>query len=220
MISKIGKIVNSFRFRSDFSDYHGAICVYLIKDNANDLVGKELDYLSNGGKNAMQAFTTGRSCVRAIQRNQKLDEVAVLPGAYGPLWQQGTVGSISHSKKLAAAILLHEKQGVGIDIENKGRLTSKVIRRVATEKERETLAKIPSFDWTLVFSAKESIFKAINPLVRSYFGFRDVELGLNMPNQSFSVKYVGSKLDGKLLDRCKGFWADSGDHLITFVIVE
>ena len=82
---------------------------------------------------------------------------------------RGLVGSISHSRELAAATILRGAVGVGIDIERQRRLTVDAVRRVATKEEYSRYSVVPDFDWTLLFSAKESVFKAFSPLARDLY---------------------------------------------------
>ena len=102
-----------------------------------------------------------------------------------PLWPQGVLGAISHSSRFAMAIVAQDKGaylGVGIDIEEEMTedLACDVSGQIMSEKEKRLNNKSGSFDnksfVTLVFSAKESIFKALYPSVGEYFGFEACEL--------------------------------------------
>ena len=71
-----------------------------------------------------------------------------------------------------------------------------------------------------MFSAKESIFKAVSPLVSRYIGFQDIEISLDLTNQSFSVRYLGDSIEKELFRRSRGHWGKVTDHLITVVTVD
>jgi len=102
-----------------------------------------------------------------------------------PAWPQGFVGSISHSKGLAAAVVAHRSvyRSLGMDLEQTladEDCTDELIHSVLTPAEQAHLAVLHTLargeKLTLAFSIKESIFKALYPLVHTYFGFKDVEL--------------------------------------------
>jgi len=97
-----------------------------------------------------------------------------------PLWPQGVLGAISHSSRFAMAVVAQDKGsylGVGIDIEEEMAkdLARDVSGQIMSEKEKRLNHQLDGFDnksfVTLVFSAKESIFKALYPSVGEYFGF-------------------------------------------------
>ena len=64
--------------------------------------------------------------------------------------------------------------GIGVDLELEQRVTDELARRVLLKRERERLVER---DWpTMLFAAKEAVYKAVNPLVGEYLGFADVEI--------------------------------------------
>ena len=117
-----------------------------------------------------------------------------------PLWPQGVLGAISHSSRFAMAIVAQDKGaylGVGIDIEEEMTedLACDVSGQIMSEKEKRLNNKFDGFDnksfVTLIFSAKESIFKALYPSVGEYFGFEACELiELDSIKQSLSFRLI------------------------------
>ncbi|RZT99024.1 4'-phosphopantetheinyl transferase EntD [Advenella incenata] len=100
-----------------------------------------------------------------------------------PLWPQGIVGSISHTCNRAVSVvsLTSEIKNIGVDIENIMSIenASKVCSYIASRKEYELLMSTNfSFELcsTILFSAKETLFKAIYPVANIFFDFVDVEL--------------------------------------------
>ena len=154
-----------------------------------------------------------------MQRQLDLPEFELLTGEFGPIWPRDSVGSISHSRELVVATILRDVVSVGIDIEYQRRLSVDAVRRVATNEEYSRYSAVPDFDWTLLFSAKESVFKALNPLARRYIGFQEVELLLDATTQSFSVRYFGNAIDQGLFEKSEGHWSALAGHLITLVMV-
>jgi len=113
-----------------------------------------------------------------------------------PLWPSGVVGSISHVGSVAVCAVSRrtDKHYLGIDIEVL--MSSKVCREVATivanRRERELLSAQGLSDrvaLTLIFSAKESLFKALYPSVRDYFGFEVAEAAeLRLKDQTLVLR--------------------------------
>lgn len=99
-----------------------------------------------------------------------------------PLWPTGWVGSITHTHDTAVSVLAASWQGslLGIDLERwmDPEIADKIKRTIVDNREECLLAGPWPFAHalTLAFSAKESLFKAIYPMVGCYFDFDCVEL--------------------------------------------
>ena len=102
-----------------------------------------------------------------------------------PRWPEGVVGSISHGADFgfAAVAAADRYRGLGVDVERvvSPRQAGRLGARVLNEREMSLrhggpgdLTKAEMF--TLVFSAKESAYKALFPRYRQVLGFADVEL--------------------------------------------
>lgn len=131
----------------------------------------------------------GRLCAQAALRAAgHAGALAVGTGPMRePVWPHGLVGSITHDATLAAAVVVPGTlcRGIGIDIEQPvpasfGALHSMVLAPaeqalLAVLAQRAGLAE--GVLLTLVFSAKESFFKATCAAVGRYFGFDALALG-------------------------------------------
>jgi len=101
-----------------------------------------------------------------------------------PDWPAGTVGSITHSRGLAAAVVASQSdfQSVGLDAEvvMNGERAQRLAPQILVASERAWFDRLPAESQgeflTLVFSLKESLFKALYPLVRRRFYFPDARL--------------------------------------------
>ncbi|MDE2977930.1 MAG: 4'-phosphopantetheinyl transferase superfamily protein [Acidobacteriota bacterium] len=102
-----------------------------------------------------------------------------------PRWPEGVVGSISHGAGFgfAAVAAADRYGGLGVDVERvvSSRQAGRLRVRVLNEREMSLrqgaaggLTEAEMF--TLVFSAKESAYKALFPRYRQVLGFSDVEL--------------------------------------------
>ena len=113
-----------------------------------------------------------------------------------PLWPQGVVGSISHVGSVAVCAVSRaaDKDYLGIDVEvvMSTRVCREVARIVSTRRERELLCAEGLSErvaLTLIFSAKESLFKALYPSVRDYFGFEVAEVAeLRLEQQTLVLR--------------------------------
>ncbi|MFL6128432.1 MAG: 4'-phosphopantetheinyl transferase [Mycobacteriales bacterium] len=126
-------------------------------------------------------FTTGRTCARRALARLGLPPAPLLSGAKRePLWPPGVVGSLTHCAGYCAAAVAwaHEVATVGIDAEPHDRLPDGVLARVSLPAERVRLRQLPAgVHWDrLLFSAKESVYKAWFPLARCWLGFEDARL--------------------------------------------
>jgi enterobactin synthetase component D len=125
-------------------------------------------------------FIAGRLCARAALTALGAVSTDVPRAADGsPEWPAGFVGSISHSSGLAFAATAHasDAQGLGLDVERivAPDLARQLATIVATPAERARLDLAgPAF--SIVFSAKEAVYKCLYPLVREFLDFSDVEL--------------------------------------------
>ena len=101
-----------------------------------------------------------------------------------PLWPAGVVGSMTHCRGYRAAAVARTGgvvEGLGIDAEPHGPLPEGVFDTIARPDEMPGLAalaaEIPQVRWDrLVFSAKESVYKAWFPVARRWLGFGEASV--------------------------------------------
>jgi len=130
-------------------------------------------------------FLAGRICAREALVQLRGEPGVPAVGEDGaPQWPGGVVGSITHGQGRALAVVAPAQriQGLGLDIETllpparaerlQGEiLSADELRRLDGLDEIERAQAI-----TLTFSIKESLFKALYPLVGRRFYFHDAEL--------------------------------------------
>ena len=107
--------------------------------------------------------------------------------------------------------------GLGIDIEARTAVSPQFAERVLTRAERDWL---PVPEWrTMVFSAKEAIYKAINPLTGEFVGFSDVELDIHPTASEFRARCCRSLRSATSVAAGRGYWAVYRAHwLVVFLI--
>ena len=102
-----------------------------------------------------------------------------------PRWPEGVVGSISHGAGFgfAAVAAADRYRGLGVDVERvvsteqAGRLGARVLNEREMNLRQGSAGGLTEAEmFTLVFSAKESAYKALFPRYRQVLGFSDVEL--------------------------------------------
>lgn len=139
-------------------------------------------------------FLAGRLCASAALRQCGCQEFVEVPGgdARAPVWPAGFVGSITHTLGFAAAVVVAREraQGVGLDVERimAPATYERIGAMILTAREREALTPAAANrGWqrealaTLIFSAKESLYKCLHPLTGVYLGFQDVEAEIPDP---------------------------------------
>ncbi len=172
-------------------------------------------------------FTTARACVRKAFAQLGLPASAVGNGPRGePLWPTGIVGSITHCDGYRACALAHSHDivTIGIDAEPNAPLPDGVLAGVSLPPERRWLQQrardAPGVHWDrLLFSAKESVYKAWFPLTGRWLGFQDALIALDADAASFTARLLvpGPLLDGRRLTELTGRWLVL-DGLVTTAI--
>jgi 4'-phosphopantetheinyl transferase EntD len=111
-------------------------------------------------------------------------------GADGePEWPPGFVGTITHAHGYASAAVARSLQarGIGVDFERvmHDERAVEVASTVASETEMAALERASGWGraeiLTLVFSAKESIFKCLYPEVRRHFDYHEAAITVVEP---------------------------------------
>lgn len=131
-------------------------------------------------------FLAGRLAARAALASIGVSAWDIVIGSFRqPIWPEGTIGSISHTGNLAAAAATSATgaSGIGIDVESVNFEHAQAIATAGVLDASETalLADLHeefecSAAVTLMFSAKESFFKAVFGAVGTYFGFDAVKV--------------------------------------------
>jgi 4'-phosphopantetheinyl transferase EntD len=143
-------------------------------------------------------FTTTRACARAALLQLGFPSQAIPAGLRGdPRWPEGAVGSITHCKGCRAAAVGRAESflTIGIDAEPHEELPNGVLEQIATPPERAWLrhcsAQAGETCWDrLLFSMKESVYKAYYPLALDILGFEDAVIAIDRQRQTFSARLL------------------------------
>lgn len=174
-------------------------------------------------------FTTARACARQALARLGLEPLAIPPGPHGePRWPAGVVGSITHCEGYRACAVANagDLATVGIDAELNEPLPEGVLGNIALPEERERLRELtleaPEVHWDrLIFSIKESVYKAWFPLKGRWLGFEDALVAIDGQRGTFAARLLvpGPILDGRELTRFDGSWLARDGFVLTAIAI-
>lgn len=155
---------------------HEFACVYAAEA---EFTADELEYLKCVRPRRRDEFTTGRRCAQAALAALGRKRAALGREADGRArWPEGVTGSLSHCEGLCVAAVAASPavRLLGVDVEPRAPLPEGVLEWVACAREIAAHGR-PPLD-VVLFSAKESVFKALYPRVGRFFGFEEVSIWL------------------------------------------
>ncbi|WP_151772609.1 4'-phosphopantetheinyl transferase family protein [Streptomyces abyssomicinicus] len=206
----------------------GAVAAEAFDDDADGrLPAEEARVVAGAVAGRHREFTTGRLCARRALARAGLPPVAVPTGRAGePCWPEGVIGSITHCAGYRAAAVARacDVTVLGIDAEPDLPLPDDTLEAITLPDERRRLRLLERAapgraHWgRLLFSAKESAYKAWFPLGRRLLDFSDAEADIR-PDGSFEVtlRVPGPQVDGGRLTGFGGRWTAYGGLLLTAV---
>jgi 4'-phosphopantetheinyl transferase EntD len=153
-----------------------------VLDGADDMFAEEAAAVDRAVPRRRAEFAAGRRCARLALAQIGIAPAPLLRGENRePIWPLGAVGSITHCDGYVAAAVAATDviRSVGIDAEVHAPIPDGVLHRIAREEELEWIATRDGDGvcWDrVVFSAKESVYKAWYPLARRWLGFEDATL--------------------------------------------
>ncbi|MDN5863899.1 MAG: 4'-phosphopantetheinyl transferase superfamily protein, partial [Gammaproteobacteria bacterium] len=189
-----------------------------------ELVPEEEIIIRNAVDKRRREFTAGRTCARSILRQLGFDaDVTIGKDKHGaPIWPEGIVGSISHADQVCVVSLCRRMPGLeslGVDVEKDTGLNRDVVDLVCDAHEKEACRSArtaDSYDLAkVVFSAKESVYKCLYPVMGIVMDFKDVHIQLDVPAGKF-VGTVNASLDGEAAGgTCRGMFVHDAGHIYT-----
>lgn len=169
----------------------------------------------------------GRSCARRALESLGVDwNTAIGRGDRGePLWPSGVVGSISHCAGYCVTAVADQAVigGLGIDAEAAGVLPRGGWEMISTAAERGALARAlgrpPGRYGIVLFSAKESIYKAWYPMTGQWLGFQDVDVLVDPATGTFraSLRIDVPPAVAPAWQAMEGRFAITASHVVTAV---
>ncbi|WP_405775936.1 4'-phosphopantetheinyl transferase [Streptomyces sp. NBC_00859] len=175
-------------------------------------------------------FATARACARAALAQLGVAPAAILRGERGePLWPAGIVGAMTHCTGYRAAAVARAGDVVSLGLDAEPHLPMPgegELRLVTVAEERRNLplltARRPDICWDrLLFSAKESVYKAWYPLAGRWLGFEDAVITVDPDAGTFTARLLvpGPVLAGEPLAGFDGTWTVQDGLIRTAVAV-
>jgi len=146
-------------------------------------------------------FTAGRVCARrALARLGFYDRPVMVAPNRAPIWPDGIVGSITHTEGFCAAAVAQRGDvvAVGIDAERHRPMPTEIHQLVCQDVELEWCKhESRDVDWpTVLFCAKEAVYKAWSSMVGSWLDFHDVYVAVDLRATAF----VAHVADGRIAE--------------------
>ena len=183
----------------------------------------------NGVAKRQTEYLAGRLCAReALRRVTGTPAVPAIGADRAPQWPAEVSGSITHGSGWAGAMVAHAStwRGLGLDVERRlaparaERLAGEILTPGELQQLQGLTPEQRAWRISLSFSFKESLFKALYPLVLQSFYFQDAELLSCFEDGSARLRLLielsgdwpaGSELDGQ--------FAEFDGHLLSLVAI-
>jgi 4'-phosphopantetheinyl transferase EntD len=170
--------------------------------------------LQRATQNRQREFLAGRWCAKqALQCLGAGSTHVAMAEDRAPIWPGGVVGSITHTGDFAAAAVAWAVDVAALGIDSEQIIDPAMTADIADicMVDEATLFKAAhgrSFCefCTLVFSAKESVFKCLFPLTRKFLEFSDVRItSIDWHRKYFTWTSVGEYIGTGRLSHADGF---------------
>jgi len=176
------------------------------------------------------AFATGRACARRALARLEVTAFDLRNGLdRAPRWPAGIVGSITHTGAAPGgycAVVVGrsaELAALGVDAEQWSRLTPGLWSHVLTPSERAWVERHDGDQRlicaTVIFSAKESFYKAQYPSSGRFLSFQDVEVTVEPFDSTFQIQVRESFAGTPGFSSCLGRFLCVEEFVLTGVVV-
>jgi len=190
------------------------------------LLPEERPLLAGAVAARRREFAAGRRYARQALAALGLPRIPIPSGpGREPRWPPGVTGSITHCRGYCAAAVgwRHAIGSLGIDLELADPLPPEVERLVCSPAERRRATGLgPVGPWsTVVFSAKESLYKAWFPLTGRWLDFQQAEVEIDPIRGTFATSLAAPAraLLGPAGDRMQGRFLLEGPYVATVVVI-
>ncbi|MES2952479.1 MAG: 4'-phosphopantetheinyl transferase superfamily protein [Pseudomonadota bacterium] len=170
------------------------------------LLAEEEPYIINAVNARRREFTAGRNCARQALHMLGIGALPIIVGyRRAPAFPPGICGTITHAAEYCAASVMHQGDvlSIGIDAEVNTPLETEVRSLVLSFEENSELKRLPktsSCNWDkLVFSIKESFYKAYFQLCKIELDFLDAHVSILAGERSFEISVLRSDLPAYFL---------------------
>jgi 4'-phosphopantetheinyl transferase EntD len=212
----------------DLTGSHGQVLGFALPtSNDADMLRALVAALHDDERGPLQRFATrrqityagGRYAMRELLRRFGLPDGPILTDDRGaPLLPTSVRGSISHKDEVACALVTSDTTAYyGVDVEGVPGPSDDLAAHILTGRELAQVRGMAdaqrALELSLRFSAKESIYKALDPYVRRYVAHEEVEVvpradgGVEVWSKAFPasmrVDVTWRKYDDFVLTTCR-----------------
>jgi len=180
------------------------------------LFSEEIECLGVVVEKRLREFTTGRVCARKSLLKLGISPCPIRIGPQRePIWPKGIAGSITHCTGYCAAAVARsvDLASIGIDAEENLPLCEGVLEVIASPQEQTEIRTLggSGLHWDrLLFSAKESVFKAWYGLAGQWLDFSECDI---LWGPEGDLESVGEDLfAGIFIAHLARSWSSGGDN--------
>ena len=188
-------------------------------------------YLKNANSKRLNEFFSGRIIAEAILKKHFNCSAKITSMQFKlPKWPINVIGSISHSNHWIIVAISSQTECLGIDLEHIVDITfvqeSALLILTQSEQtlwQREKTMFISFREYlTLIFSLKESLYKAVYPITQSYIDFLEVAVVRIDIKKQIAIFKFDEKIQKNhgLYTEYQGFWNFKDDYVVTWVTVK
>ena len=148
-----------------------------------DFLPAEVVYVAKAIAKRVNEFAAGRACARQALAAFGVTDFALLAAPdRQPLWPADYVGSITHTAGFCAAAVVPRSKfrALGLDSERSGAPTLDIWPTLCRAEELAWVESLPpaerSAAVTLIFSAKEAVYKCQYPVTGEWLDFHDLKI--------------------------------------------
>jgi len=180
---------------------------------------------ANAVEKRKREFAAGRAAARAAMVELGLPPQPILIAENrAPIWPEGLVGSITHTKSCALAVAARQDPsepdtllGLGIDVEEDTPLAEDLWRAICSPAEQDwaRAQANPGQMAKLIFSAKEAAYKCQFARSARYFGFDGMELEIDSNAGCFRARFCMDQPPFKCGDHINGRFAIGAGLILT-----
>lgn len=183
------------------------------------LTSQEINAIAHAAPIRIAEFAAGRRAARSALKVLGHGNATLPIGAdRAPIWPHRTTGSISHDDGLAisAAMSLERGQALGIDLTAAAPLPEGTREIILPHEDECAMSEIEA---RIAFSAKETLFKALAPIVGDVFGFSAAVVGIGCPDGRFRVRLAQRLAQYEAGSMWSGSFAISGNRVVTALVI-
>lgn len=186
------------------------------------LMAAEVAAIARARPARLREFAAGRSAARRAMAELGAPQAVVPMGPdRAPIWPEGLIGSISHSRTCCIVALARSTtaRAIALDVEENTPLDRDLVGEICTPSERDWLLTQPAAPQghlaKLIFSAKECAWKCQYALSRAMFGFDGLEIALDLANGQFRATFTQAASPFVTGDHLDGRFATGGGLIVT-----